>query len=81
MADVSPIGLEEKVDGLNLPNAFICGDDKDIVEYERIRNGIRITNCDQRKTQDRRARRSVAFSERVHPTFLSVRAAGQWRNG
>jgi len=42
--EVSPIWLKQKVERLNVPDAFICRDNENVIEYERIGNRVRIAD-------------------------------------
>ena len=65
--EVSPIRLEKKVERLDVADVFICGNYKNVVEYERIWYGVGIANRHQDQAQDQCARRVIVFIEQVHP--------------
>ena len=62
MIQISPVRLEQKMERFDVTNAFVCSDDENIVEYERIRNRVRIADRYQDQTQDQCTRGRVVFN-------------------
>jgi len=57
MIQIAPIGLREKVDRFNVAYTFVGGDDENIVEYERVRDGVGVANRDEQQRDNESARR------------------------
>ena len=52
VVEIAPIRLGKKMKRLDVANAFIGCHDENVIEDERIRNGVRIADRHQGQTQD-----------------------------
>ena len=59
------------MNGIDMTNAFIRGDDQNVVENERVRNGIGVADRDEYQAKDEYSRRSNVLIEQVHPLTQS----------
>jgi len=52
MVEIPPIGLKEEVERIDVPNALIGTDNKNVIKDESVWNGVRITHRDEQETQE-----------------------------
>ena len=74
MVHVSPVRLKEKMQRIDVADAFVCTDDQDVVEDESVWNGVGVADRDEHQTEYERARRGLGreIIEQAHPKVLKA---------
>ena len=80
MIEISPIRLKKEMQWIDVADSFISADDKNIVEYESVRERVCVTDRDEHHAYKQGARRGFILIEQVHPLVPLERAWDPWNS-